>query len=397
MPNIPPGALTTVGACVAVLAAGIAWLALGLGADEEPRSGTTVGRVEPSERPAAAVAPGTAPAVTALVRELPLERKVAQLFLLGFAGRDGTAPIFASLRNRGVGGVVVDERNYAGRDQLASLADAARAATDEGGHVRPFVLAPQEGGEFNAFADLPPATAAADLESDAAALAESRQAARALGELGIDGVLAPVADVAPPGGLAVGARAYSDRPTHVARYVRAVVRAYRERGMLTAAAHFPGLGLATEDTRLGVAQVGADLDELREHDLAPFRAANRAGVPALVVSNALYVTDDFVVPGSLSYAVTTELLRGELRFGGIAITDDLADPGVTALSSIPDAAVRAVAAGADLLYISGPASAQQAAYGAVIGAVRDGDIAPARVDEALARTLAVKQGYGMLE
>ena len=114
------------------------------------------------------------------------------------------------------------------------------------------------------------------------------------------------------------------------------------------------------------------------------------------MSHGLYALDDFVVPGSLSKKVATGLLRGELRFRGIAITDDLSDPPITALGSVPDAAVQAVNAGADMVYISGPAGDQQAAYVAVLRAARRGEISRKRLDEALVRILAVKRDYGLI-
>ena len=89
-------------------------------------------------------------------------------------------------------------------------------------------------------------------------------------------------------------------------------------------------------------------------------------------------------------------MRGRLRFRGIAITDDLADPSITALGSVPDAAVKAVRAGADMLLVSGPAGDQQASYVAVLNAVRDGEIARKRLDEAVVRVLSVKRDYGLI-
>jgi beta-N-acetylhexosaminidase len=335
--------------------------------------------------------------ISELAGRMPAERKVAQLFLLGFKGQDLTAPIYRRLRERDLGGIVIDAPNYVSSDQLASLAGEARVIAEDAGHVRPWVMAPQEGGELNAFPDLPPASSAADLRSDADAFDEASQAAATLSGLGLTGVLAPVADVALPDGPALGARAYSDVPREVSTYVAAVVEAYRARRVLTAAGHFPGLGLGLEDTRLGVSQVSSTVDQLRRRDLIPFRAAIRAGVPAVLMSNGLYTTDDFVTPGSLSRALMVDLLRGELGFTGLAITDDLADPSVTSLISIPEAAVRAIKAGADLLYVSGPATEQDAAYDAVLRAVQSGRITKQRLDQALVRGLAIKQGYGLIE
>lgn len=361
------------------------------------RGASFLARLIPAEEKTRPRGPRVPQSVSDLAARMTVERKVAQLFLLGFDGQDLTAPIFERLRTLDAGGIVVDGGNYVSGDQLASLAGEARVIAADVGHVRPWVMAPQEGGELNAFPDVPPSKTPAEMASNAEAFQEADVAARTLAPLGVNGVLAPVVDVAAPDGVAVGPRAYSDDPRQVALYAAATVKAYRQAGVLTAAGHFPGLGSGTQDTRLGVAQVGSTLATLRRHDLVPFRAAFRAGVPAVVTSHGLYATDDFVTPGSLSRALLTRLLRRELRFEGIAITDDLADPPITALTSIPDAAVQAVQAGADLLYVSGTEDDQEAAYAAVLEAVRGGEISQGRLDEAVLRNLSVKRDYGLVE
>jgi beta-N-acetylhexosaminidase len=365
----------------------------------EPRErrASFLARLIPAPAEAQPGGPRVAQSVSDLAARMTVERKVAQLFLLGFDGQDLTAPIFERLRTLDLGGIVIDGDNYLSGDQLASLAGEARGIADDAGHVRPWVMAPQEGGELNAFPDLPPSKTPAAMASNAEAFQEADVAARTLAPLGVNGVLAPVVDVSAADGVAIGERAYSDDPRQVALYAAATVKAYRQAGVLSAAGHFPGLGSGTQDTRLGVAQVGSTLATLRRHDLVPFRAAFRAGVPAVVTSHGLYVTDDFVTPGSLSRGLLTGLLRRELRFQGIAITDDLADPPITALSSIPDAAVQALQAGADLLYISGAEEDQEAAYAAVLEAARGGEISRNRLDEAVLRNLSVKLDYGLVE
>jgi beta-N-acetylhexosaminidase len=128
----------------------------------------------------------------------------------------------------------------------------------------------------------------------------------------------------------------------------------------------------------------------------PFRAAVEAGVPGVVVGHALYPFTDFTLPASLSRRVATDLLRRELRFKGVALTDDLADPAVTTLYTVPDAAVRAIRAGVDMLYISGDAGDQQAAFIAVLRAVRRGTIPRRRLDQAVGRILLAKQDYDLI-
>ena len=175
-----------------------------------------------------------------------------------------------------------------------------------------------------------------------------------------------------------------------------MLRAYRKADLFAAVEHFPGLGSADQSTADGPASVGLDLPELRKRDLLPFRAAIEDGAPAVVLSHALYPMNDFTAPGSLSKEVVTDLLRGELGYDGVAITDDLAEPAVEIVAPVPQAAVEALRAGADMLEISGPAADQQAAYDAVLAAVRRGRISRARLDEAVGRILAAKEEYGLL-
>ena len=331
-----------------------------------------------------------------LARRLALERKVAQLMLVGFKGTTLTAPVFGQLQRLDFGGIVIDEPNYTGPHTLGLLAGEAIAISQQAKHVPPWVMAAQEGGEFNAFPDLPPALAPADIATAEQAGALQREAARTLRPLGVTGFLAPVLDVGPETEPVLGQRVYSDDPGDVAAFARATVGALRRGRIFSAVKHFPGLGSATQPTEEGPASVGLSLDELRERDLIPFVAAFKAGAPAVVLSHAFYAVDDFTRPGSLSSRIATDLLRKELRFRGVAITDDLADPPISAQLAIPDAAVRAVKAGADMVFISGPAGDQQAAYAALLRAVRRREISRGRLDQALLRILAAKRRFGLI-
>ena len=348
----------------------------------------------PAARPEPRAQVGALPAgVIELTRRLPVERKVAQLFAFGFEGTDASADIVDRLGGLGAGAVVVGPDNYADEAQLAALTGSLRAAARR---LPPFVLTSQEGGELNSLPGLPPSTPPADIASAAQAGAEALASGRALRGLGVNGVLGPVVDVGPESGSALGARVYSDDPEEVAAYARRTVEAYRTARVFSSAAHLPGLGGADQATQEGPATVGLELEQLRERDLIPFEAAIAAGVPGVTLAHALYPFSDFTVPASLSRAVATGLLRDELGFEGVALTDDLADPAITTLYTVPDAAVEAVRAGADMIQVSGAPGEQQAAYVAVLQAVRSGRIPRARLDRAVGRILSVKRDYGLI-
>ena len=340
--------------------------------------------------------PNVPRSVSDLAARLPLERKVAQLFLFGFRGNDLQADIYRRLRRMDLGGIVIDRGNYAGPQLLGEMAGEARVIAGQERHVPPWVMAAQQGGDFNALPDLPPPSAPADLGSAGQGGSEAADAGRTLKPLGVTGVLGPTLGVGSAEESALGGLVYSDDPAEVAGYAEAAVTAYRRAGVFTAVAHFPGLGAASQSTEEGPAQVGLGLEALKSRDLAPFRAAVEAGTPGILVGHGLYTVDDFTVPASLSSEVIGGLLRRDTGFRGVALTDDLADPAVTAFASVPEASVRALRAGADMLYVSGPAGDQQAAYVAVLRAVQRGKLSRRRLDEALSRVLLAKQRYGLI-
>jgi beta-N-acetylhexosaminidase len=395
------------------LGAGAAGAVVGAGQDDDDETAASVptpGRGKPAERISflAKIVPPPAREqdggravfprrVAKVARRMSTERKVAQLFVFGFRGTDPTAEIFGRLRRLDLGGIVVASSNYFDQTQLGTLAGEAAAVAKERRHLRPWVFASQEGGDLNSFPDLAPSAAPADLKSAGAAATEARSSASSLRALGVNAVLGPMVDVGgSETGSALGARVYSDDPEEVSEYAKATVRAYREERVFSAAGHFPGLGATDQSTQDGPATVGLGLDELRQRDLLPFEAAIDAGVPGVIVGSALYPFSDFTVPASLSRLVDTPLLRRELHFKGVAMTDDLADPAITALQTVPDAAVRALRAGADMLYISGSVGDQQAAYIAVLRAVQRGRVPRRRLDEAIGRILLAKQDYNLI-
>jgi beta-N-acetylhexosaminidase len=395
------------------LGSGVAGAVVGGGHDDDGGSASNVpspGRATPEERISflARIVPPPAEGrrgggaafprrVAAVARRMSTERKVAQLFLFGFQGTDSTAAIFGRMRRLDLGGLVLSSSNYVEQGQLSALAGEAAVAAKESRHLTPWVFASQEGGELNSFPDLPPAVAPADLNSAREAAAQASDSASNLRALGVNGVLGPVVDVGgTETGSALGSRIYSDDPEAVSTYADEVVRAYRDEHVFSAVEHFPGLGAADQSTQDGPATVGLGLDELRQRDLIPFRSAIDAGVPGVLIGSALYPFSDFTVPASLSRLVNTGLLRRDMHFKGVALTDDLADPAITTLHTVPDAAVQAVRGGADMVYISGSAGDQQAAYIAVLRAVQRGRIPRRRLDEAIGRILLAKQDYDLL-
>ncbi len=173
------------------------------------------------------------------------------------------------------------------------------------------------------------------------------------------------------------------------------MRGCEEAGIACAPSHFPGQGAASEDTDEGPATVSLDETSLATRDLAAFRAAFAEHAPAVVLSLAFFAAYDSVTPAALAPAVSTDLLRDELGYEGLAITDDLSAGAIKATQSPKDAAVAAVAAGADLIQISSPADSEGVAD-ALLEAVESGEIEEDRLSEAAGRVLELKHELNLL-
>ena len=333
-----------------------------------------------------------------VVDDLTTEQLVDQLLLVGFDGTDGSAPFLAELRERAIGGVLIRPDNWFGVEQGAALTEAIRAAGSAGGYP-PLITAAHEGGRYRAFADLPPEESELEI-GDGASIKGAEQWAEATGEAlrdaGFDLNLFPVADVATLDSP-IGDRAFSDDPEVVAALTAAAQRGCNRAEIACAPLHFPGLGAASQDTTSGPATVSLDSATLSARDLEPFRAAFSEGAPAVVLSLANYAAYDPVTPGAMTEGVATGLLRDELGFEGVAIADDLDSGAVRAGFPIGAAAVAAVGAGADMVEIASPELQEKVRAEALIDAASDGTLSHARLLEAAARVIAMKQELGLLE
>jgi beta-N-acetylhexosaminidase len=346
---------------------------------------------------AGATGGGVSEPVAGLVEEMSLEERVDQVLLQGFEGTDATSPIFEELRKRQLGGVLIDEPNWIDVAAGAQLAGALRAEGLRGDRISPLIVTKQEGGSYRSFADLPPAERELDVgRAGDPAFAErwAFDAARGLRASGIDLNLGIVADVAGPDSPVAG-RAFSNDPVIAAELVAAAVRGCRAARIACAALHFPGLGAASQDVGQGPATVSLDPATLASRDLVAFEAAFAEQVPAVVVSLAFYASYDAVTPAAMARPVTAGLLRDELGFEGLAITDDLGAGAVKATRTVPDAAVEALRAGADMVQIAAPGD-QEGVAEAIVEAARDGVIPEDRLAEAAGRVLELKRSLKLL-
>ncbi len=230
-----------------------------------------------------------------------------------------------------------------------------------------------------------------------AAREEGAATAREARALGIQWIFAPVADVnSNPLNPIINIRSYGENPDQVSRFVTAFIEGAHSdphNRVLIAAKHFPGHGNTSEDSHMGLARNDETREQLETIDLPPFRAAIAAGADAIMTAHmAVPAIETQNIPSTVSSAVLTGLLRDELKFKGIVVTDALDMQGITNLYSQGEAAVRALEAGADVLLM--PKSPEQAIRG-VVAAVKSGRISRKRLDASVLRILEAKARVGL--
>lgn len=320
-----------------------------------------------------------------------LSRRIAATLLPGFVGT--TLPDWLERRLRdGLGGVCVFGPNIVSADQLRALTDAIYAANPDA-----IVAIDEEGGDVTRlhYATGSPYPGNAVLGRLGDAERTERVARRVGAELRAAGVnldFAPDVDInSNPDNPVIGVRSFGVSPAVVAEQGAAWVRGLQSAGVAACAKHFPGHGDTAQDSHLALPVVDLSAAELRERELVPFRAAVEAGVRSVMTSHILLPQLDAALPATFSHPIVEGLLRGELGFDGLVVTDALDMLGASGERGIPEAAVLALAAGCDLLCLGTENTDEQltAIVEAVAEAIASGRLSAERVEEAAGRVVGL--------
>ena len=322
-----------------------------------------------------------------------LARQVGQLLSVGFDGTAAPADLLARIAAGEVGGVMLFRPNIVSPGQVAALVAALRGAAPDEAPL--LVSIDQEGGlvqRVRAPATEWPPMLSVGAGGDAA---RTTAVGRALGEemaaLGIGWDFAPVLDVhTNPANPVIGNRAFGSDAGAVTTHALAFWRGLRAAGLVGCGKHFPGHGDTRTDSHHDLPVVAHDVDRLRAIELAPFAAAARAGMEAIMTAHVMYPALDPDRPATLSRRIATDVLRGELGFRGVLVSDDLGMKAVADRYPIDELATGAVEAGCDHLLIREPSARQQAAFDAILRAAEARAELRTRVEESAARVAALK-------
>ncbi len=349
------------------------------------------------------VTAGAESEIERLMDSMTLHEKVCQLFIVKpeaiLRGADPTkagAALERGLKRYPVGGLVYFASHLKTPAQTREMIGKAQAFSGKAGQgIGLFLAVDEEGGSVSRFASrlgttkAPPAAQMDEPAAYEAGLAIGQD----LNDYGINLNLAPVADLDFPGISALGSRSFGGDPEKTGRRVAAFARGLLQAGVQPALKHFPGIGSARGNTHLRPARSTRTMEELREAEMLPFQAGISAGARIVMAGHAHFPEIDKQAPASLSAKIITGLLREELGFPGLVMTDALNMKPITRDHSSGEAAVRAVLAGNDLLLM--PANLTNAVKG-VMKALDTGRISEGRIDESLRRILELKQEMNLL-
>jgi len=325
-----------------------------------------------------------------------LRDKLGQMFIVGISGPVLTKEEETFLINNHIGGVVLMGRNAQSPEQVHQLCTSIQKLRHQTQLKTPFFIATDmEGGRVARlkppFTQWPPMAKLGSIDSPSLAFNMAMMMGRELQAVGINLDFAPCVDVLThSSNPAIGDRSLSSDPEIVAKMSSALIRGYMKSEIITCAKHFPGHGNTTIDSHDDLPKEDANLDRLNNIELVPFRKSIRSRVEFIMMSHVLFKSIDDQYPVSLS-ATFNKLLRDELRYRGLIVTDDLDMKALTRYWSVEEIAVRAVEAGNDvLLYCNDPAVPPKA-LDAIEKAVNQGRISLARIEDSYQRIAKLKR------
>lgn len=334
--------------------------------------------------------------------EMSLHDKVCQMMFVTPEGLTDTDDVMVAgdatkqaLQAYPVGGIIYFANNFDNVDQTRDMISNTQSYSKIG----LFIATDEEGGRVNRIMDTLGTTYIGpmyDYKDDGpdAAFENAKTIASDMSALGFNLDFAPVADVwSNPDNTVIGDRAYSDDYAQAAELVGSAVKGFQDGGVICTLKHFPGHGDTAEDSHYSSAYVNRAKAQIMADEMQPFRTGIDAGAELVMVGH-LIVPDIDELPSTLSYKIATEMLRGDMEFDGVAITDSMEMESIADNYGVADSAVMAVQAGMDMLLQPADLAV---AVNAIVTAVQNGDITEPRIDESVRRILTLKAERGLLE
>ena len=328
--------------------------------------------------------------VDKIVASMSQTEKLGQMVMIGIQGTKVDDDSLYMLHQFHMGGVILFDRNMESPEQVKQLTSDLQAQSNE--KIPLFIGIDEEGGDVVRMAEklTPPPS-----QKEIGAIGDTEQArtwavktAKSLKDMGINVNFAPVADVG-----SNDKRSYSTDANTVIDFVRAATKGYQQENIIYSLKHFPGIGKGRVDSHVDSSSIDVAKEVLMTEDIIPFKTIIDENEPNdyfILVSHLKYPALDEEYPASLSSKIMTDLLRYELGYKGIIITDDMEMGAVANHNDFRSIGVKAVKAGADIVLVCHEYEHQQEVYLGLLDAVNSGEISQERIDESVKRIIKVK-------
>ncbi|EHQ90339.1 beta-N-acetylhexosaminidase [Desulfosporosinus youngiae] len=333
------------------------------------------------------------------IKGMSLEEKVGQLVMAGVDTYENDLNSARLLQEYHVGGFVFFKKNVKDANQLLSLINSLKETNSV--NKLPLMLAvDEEGGRVSRmpseFTKLPSSRRIGELNSDELSYRLGGIVGEELKSFGLNTNFAPVLDVfSNPQNQVIGDRAFGDNPTLVSKLGIQTMKGLRSQNIISVVKHFPGHGDTFVDSHVGLPVINHDLNRLKSLELVPFYKAVENKVDAIMLAHILLPKIDSEYPASFSKIIISDILRKEMLFDGVIITDDLTMGAIVNNYDLSEAAITSINAGSDMVLVCHEYAKQEAVLKAMQTAAQTGRISLERIDQSVYRVLKLKGEYAL--
>ena len=337
-----------------------------------------------------------------ILQNMTLSQKVGQMFTIGFSGTSLTNSLSSAIKDYNLGNVIYMGANVSNYSTLSKMSNDIQEVMIKNNGVAAFISTDQEGGRVarltsggTHFISNMAMAATNDFNNT---YLQGEACGSELRHYGINVNFAPVLDVNNnPNNPIIGIRSYSDNPILVAMNGINMIKGLQNAKVMACSKHFPGHGNTSVDSHYGLPTITSTKDELYQTELAPFIASIANGIDSIMTTHIIFSAIDDAYPATLSKKVLTDLLRDELGYEGIIITDGMEMDAIAKyFGTIEEAAILAVKAGVDMLLYTSTGSPKRA-HTAIVNAVNKGEISIDRINESVKRILLNKIKYDLID
>lgn len=335
--------------------------------------------------------------VTDIVEQMTLDEKIGQMMFAGVSGTTLQQETTSLIQDYKVGGLILYGNNLETPQQTVTLMNALMAA-NVNNQLPLFLGTDQEGGKVvrlpGSLKNFPTNKRIGDINQSPLSFAVGQLLGEQLTAFGFNLDFAPVLDVnSNPNNPIIGDRSFSNDPDIVSKLGIETMKGLESKQVIPVIKHFPGHGDTAVDSHLELPKVTKSLDDLNQLELVPFKAAIENGADVVMVAHILLPKIDPQYPSSMSKEIITGMLRDQLGFDGVVMTDDMTMKAITNHFDIGQAAVDSVKAGSDVILIAHEYANVTAAIQAVKAAVNKGEITEDRINDSVRRIIELKQKY----